>query len=267
MSIARPHKNCVLRLRLCGAVYGRQPAFSRHHSNVAFSLAVRNPAPIVADARAANSMRGDVRDTLTATLFGEPHMSDDDGMMVYDVELSDRETFHIGRIIALWGALEHEVFMQTLKTFDLEPDGLEKLPKKMNGIQFTDTLDLWKSRVIGAAKGKRREVLERQYEVICHYQKFRHALVHGMWDWSLSNPGRITSARINKRELHSVHFTADDLEEFNLALQRINFRIRYPRGTGEFGMKMAQQGFHMSRRAAAMLVGHPVADELLPPRP
>jgi hypothetical protein len=58
-------------------------------------------------------------------------MSDDDGMMVYDVELSDRETFHIGRIIALWGALEHEVFMQTLETFDIEPGELEKLPNRL----------------------------------------------------------------------------------------------------------------------------------------
>jgi len=192
-------------------------------------------------------------------------MSDADGMMVYDVELSDRETFHIGRIIALWGALEHEVFVQTLKTFNLGPGELDKLPKKMNGVQFTDTLDLWKTRVIDAAKGKRREVLERQYAAICHYQEFRHALVHGMWDWSASDLGRITSVRVHKREQRRVHFTADDLEEFNLALQRINFRIRYPRGTVEFAMKTARQGLHVSRRGAAMLSDHPVADELLPP--
>ncbi|KUZ75477.1 hypothetical protein WI36_12180 [Burkholderia ubonensis] len=193
-------------------------------------------------------------------------MSDEVEMMVYDVELSDRETFHIGRIVALWGALEHEVFMQTLKTFDPAPGKGEKLPKKLNGIQFTDTLDLWKVRVIGAAKGKRREVLERQYEAICHYQEFRHALVHGMWDWSKSDPGRITSVRINKREVRSVHFTADDLEEFNLALQRINFRIRYPGGIVEFATNATQQGLHVSRSAAAMLTGHTVSDDLLPPR-
>lgn len=193
-------------------------------------------------------------------------MSDDDGMMACDVELSDRETFHIGRIIALWGALEHEVFIQTLMTFDLGPGEPEKLPKKMNGIQFTETLDLWRERVVGAAKGKRREVLERQYERICHYQEFRHALVHGMWDWSQSDPGRITSVRINKREVRRVHFTADDLEEFNLALQRINFRIRYPGGSAEFAMKAAEQGHYVSRRAVAILSGHPVSEDLLPPR-
>ena len=73
------------------------------------------------------------------------------------------------------------------------------------------------------------------------------------------------SRTIHKREQRRVHFTADDLEEFNLALQRINFRIRYPRGTVEFAMKTARQGLHVSRRGAAMLSDHPVADELLPP--
>ncbi|OXJ32693.1 hypothetical protein CFB82_20125 [Burkholderia sp. HI2714] len=193
-------------------------------------------------------------------------MSDDDGMMVYDVELSDRETFHIGRIIALWGALEHELFVQTLMTFDLGTGELEKLPKKMNGIQFTETLDLWKERVVGAAEGKRREVLELQYERICFFQEFRHALVHGMWDWSKSDPGRITSVRINKRVVRRVHFTADDLEQFNLALQRINFRIRYPGGTADFAREAAEQGHYVSRRAVALLSGHPVSEDLLPPR-
>ncbi|VBI24668.1 hypothetical protein [Burkholderia pseudomallei] len=192
-------------------------------------------------------------------------MSDDDGMMVYDVELSERETFHIGRIIALWGALEYEVFIQTLMTFASGPDAPEKLPKKMNGIQFTETLDLWKDRVVGAAKGKRREVLERQYERICHYQEFRHALVHGMWDWSESDPGRITSVRIKKRQVCRNHFTADELEKFNLALQQINFRIRYPGGTSEFAMKAAEQGPYFSRRAVAILSSHPVSEDLLPP--
>ncbi|KVE87529.1 hypothetical protein [Burkholderia vietnamiensis] len=162
------------------------------------------------------------------------------------------------------GALEHEVFIQTLMTFDLGVGELEKLPKKMNGIQFTDTLKLWKERVIGAAKGTRREVLERQYEGICHYQEFRNALVHGMWDWSKSDPRRITSVRINKREVRRVHFSADDLERFNLALQRINFWIRYPDGTVEFAMKAVEQGLYVSRRAVAMLNDHPINEHLLP---
>ncbi|MFL9994258.1 hypothetical protein PQR34_25900 [Paraburkholderia sediminicola] len=190
---------------------------------------------------------------------------DDDSIMTFDVELSDRETFHIGRIIALWGALEHEVFVQTLKTFDLGPGEVDKLPKKMNGVQFTDTLDLWKTRVVDAAEGTRREVLESQHQAICHYQEFRHALVHGMWDWSTADPGRITSMRVNKREVKLVHFTADNLELFNLELQRINFRIRYPDGAEEHAMAATEQGFGISRRGVAMLTSHPVAKDLLPP--
>ncbi|NWD43719.1 hypothetical protein [Pseudomonas yamanorum] len=48
----------------------------------------------------------------------------------FDVELSDSETFFVGKIVALWGALEHEVFIQTL--LKICPIGKENaaLPKK-----------------------------------------------------------------------------------------------------------------------------------------
>lgn len=69
-------------------------------------------------------------------------MSDDTDDLRWNDELSDRETFLIGKVIAQWGALEHEVFVQTLMTFDM-PDGEEVvLPKTMNNLQFTDVLNL-----------------------------------------------------------------------------------------------------------------------------
>jgi hypothetical protein len=188
-----------------------------------------------------------------------------DGMMVFDVELSDRESFLIGRIIALWGALEHEVFVQTLKTFNLEAGKASELPREMNNLQFTSVLALWKARVVDVAEGDRREILQELHDGICHYKDFRQAIVHGMWDWSMSDLGRISSIRIRHRQLITVHFTADDLQSFMMDLQKINFRIRHPGGMEEFANAFTQQGFLISRRAAAMFTKHPVMDELLPP--
>lgn len=191
-------------------------------------------------------------------------MSEEDELLAFDVELTEREAFCIGKIIALWAALEHEIFTQTLETFLLEQGEVDKLPKKMNGVQFTETLELWRTRVIGTAEGKRREVLKRQYNVICQCHQYRNALVHGMWEWPVQDPGLLVSVRVNKRDLIKVAFTPDDLEHFHLTLQKINIRIRAPGGIPDMLGKVAQRGFRRSRRSIALFSDHPIANELIP---
>ena len=96
-------------------------------------------------------------------------MSKDDKMKrLLNDELTDKETYFIGKIVAAWASLEHEVFLQTLHTY-VPADNREelpKLPKEMNNIQFTGVLRLWKERVVGHANSTRRETLERVHEGI-----------------------------------------------------------------------------------------------------
>jgi hypothetical protein len=56
----------------------------------------------------------------------------------HNVELSERELLSIGHIVAQWGALEHEVFCQTLQTFGKHT---QTLPKEMNNMQFSEVLE------------------------------------------------------------------------------------------------------------------------------
>ncbi|MFM0062927.1 hypothetical protein [Paraburkholderia aspalathi] len=193
-------------------------------------------------------------------------MSGDDFYM-FDLQLSDRETFFVGKIVTLWGALEYEIFNQTLLTYDEEGMSVDKLPKALKGQQFSDILDLWYERVVANAKPKPKRVLEDQYKAITHYQTYRNALVHGMLDYVATDIGRLLSMRVKKKEFVTVQFTGDELGEFARALQSINFKIRYPRGPNQYAMKLSRDGLHVSRRAAAALTGHPVADELMPRLP
>jgi hypothetical protein len=122
------------------------------------------------------------------------------------VELSERELLSIGKIVALWGLLEYQIFCQTLECFDVADtsDADIALPKEMNNLNFSRVLSLWKSMVVDTAEGERKEVLQQQHRAILYYMDFRNALVHGMWDWSLAAPEKITSIRIRKKIL-SVH--------------------------------------------------------------
>ena len=76
-------------------------------------------------------------------------MSDENEIKhLWDLELSDSEVHHIGKIVAHWGAIEHEVFIQTLMTFDTSSQEEIQLPKAMNNLNFTNVLELWKERVV-----------------------------------------------------------------------------------------------------------------------
>ncbi|HWU99075.1 MAG TPA: hypothetical protein VN114_11220 [Oxalicibacterium sp.] len=179
---------------------------------------------------------------------------------LWDDELSEREAFLIGKSIAQWGALENEIFVQTLMTFE---DKDVALPKAMNNLQFTEILELWKERVVAKAEQEQKNVLAQQYEKILKLKDYRDALVHGMWQWSKNELSKITSVRIRKKEIISVHFAADDLADFSLKLARINFKLRFPGGVEDLAEQRAAEGFYISRLGAALFTGAPIAEDWL----
>jgi hypothetical protein len=179
----------------------------------------------------------------------------------FGVELLERELISIGRIVALWGSLEHEIFCQTLVCFDITSPS--QLPKEMNNMHSSSVLKLWDRHVVSKATGKRRQVLQDQCKKIRHYYDFRNALVHGMLDWSKDKPAKITATRIRRSEVIKTHFTADDLEDLASELETINFNVRYPGGLDEFARAKSRQGACMSRMALCLMTGDPLADEYL----
>ncbi len=177
-----------------------------------------------------------------------------------DAELTDREIHFIGEIFIYWASLEHEIFMQTLKTFVTEGKVGHQLPKEMNNIQFSGVLDLWKERVANKALSRRKKVLQRQYDEILKLRDARDALAHGMWHWSAEDLDRISTIRVKKREVITSHFSAKALRDIANRLGEINFKIRFPGGLTDLARARANEGGYISRRAMAMFtrteVGH-----------
>ena len=166
------------------------------------------------------------------------------------VELSELELSCIGHIVAQWGALECEIFLQTLQTFG---EQAQVLPKVMNNMQFSGVLELWKERVVDQRNGEEKKNLEKQYSLIRHYHDYRNALAHGMWDWDRTSPAKIKTTRIRKREVISTHFTAVDLEDLSLEVAKINFNIRYPRGDEDL-VELINRGGCIGRLTTGMLL-------------
>lgn len=183
----------------------------------------------------------------------------DDDMISFGLELSDREIYSIGSIVALWGSLESEVFCQTLETYDV--GSIDELPKAMNNMQPSQVLQLWKERVVEVTTGKRREVLREQYEKIVRFSPLRHAMVHGMWDWSRGDPEKIKVWRVRKDEIQEITITAGDLAHFSTELRKLNFKVRYPGGLEEYAEQMSQHGSYISRRFVALITDSPSAED------
>jgi hypothetical protein len=174
-------------------------------------------------------------------------------ILALDLQLSEQEMLAIGMIVAHWGALEHEVFMQTLRSFDEAQVKADELPKAMNNMQFTQVLDMWKERVADKCKGKRATVLHEVHHELLTLKEPRDALVHGMWYWSPENLHQVSTMRIKKREVMFTHFDPEYLQDFALRLAKLNFRIRYPRGVTDLVASQKGEGARISRKLAQLM--------------
>ncbi|WP_423200780.1 hypothetical protein [Cupriavidus sp. H19C3] len=127
--------------------------------------------------------------------------------IVLSPELTEEETFFIGKIMAQWGAIEYEIFAQTLGTF--EGHTLDQLPKEVNNLQFSGMLRLWRERVAEKAGGERGAVLLRQADALVALQDYRNALIHGMWEWGTNGtPHDLSVIRIAKHQIKKTSFPA-----------------------------------------------------------
>jgi len=188
--------------------------------------------------------------------------NENDLKVIHNIELSDRELYWIGTIVAQWASMEHEIFNQTLLSF--EDNAVEELPKAMNNAQFSQVLEIWTKRVVETSKPEARLALLSALKTIGELTPHRNALAHSMWDYDRNDPGKIKAIRIRGKQIISHYFTADDLRDFAMRVGELNFKLRYPGGLEERAETMIAGGGYISRAAIAAFSGHPIAAELIP---
>jgi len=80
-----------------------------------------------------------------------------------------------------------------------------------------------------------------------------------MWEYSKSELEKITVWRVRKNDLVKRVFSADDLMNLSLAIDQVNYFLRFP-----LDNPFENAGAFMSRRMRAKLAGSPVSKELWP---
>ena len=172
-----------------------------------------------------------------------PDSQENELRVLLDLGLSDAELSNLGRIVAYWGYIEHEVFLQAVLTW---PDG-EEPPKKLNNMQFSDTLEYWEARVVESATGDRKTKLRDSLARIRYYHAYRAGLIHGMWNWDRGDPSMITATVVSKDNVSKIQYTARDLADMAFQLASILFDLRHPDGIADHVSDLEESGGYMSR--------------------
>ena len=173
-------------------------------------------------------------------------MSDDHELKaIWDTGLADNEYMVIGDIVAQWGALEGEIFIQTLTSYGSDIE-IDQLPRAMRNRNFSEVLSLWKTRVVDISEEPHKAVLEGAHEKTLKLSDARNAIVHGMWDFSLSEPKTISTFRVKDDKIIHTTFKDGSLVDICMQTAEINASIRYPGGAKDFFMDQMSGGVYIN---------------------
>jgi hypothetical protein len=164
---------------------------------------------------------------------------------ILDTGLTHEEEMIIGNIVAQWGSLEAEIFIQTLESFGSDLH-VSQLPRAMRNRNFSDVLELWKVRVVEPSEDTVKKVFEEAYEKILKLKDVRHAIVHGMWEFSVRKPKTISTFRVKDDQI--IHTTFEDgaLADVGMKIAEINMSIRYPGGLEDYFREQMADGFYVN---------------------
>lgn len=176
-------------------------------------------------------------------------MSTDETMkLIWDAGLSDSEYMIIGDVVAQWGALEAEIFTQTLDSFGSNIR-VSELPRAMRNRNFSEVLNLWKERVVDVSGDAVNRILKGAYEKILKLKDVRHSIVHGMWDFSLSEPKTISTFRVKDDQIIHATFKDGALADVRMQIAEINASIRYPGGILDYFQDQMSGGVYVNHAA------------------
>lgn len=164
---------------------------------------------------------------------------------IWDTGLAENENMLIGDIVAQWGALEAEIFIQTLTSYGSDIE-VNQLPRAMRNRNFSEVLSLWKSRVVDTSEEAIKAAFEGAYEKILKLSDARNSIVHGMWDFSISEPKTISTFRVKDDQIIHTTFKDGALVDVCMQIAEINASIRYPGGMKDFFKDQMSGGVYVN---------------------
>ncbi len=171
-------------------------------------------------------------------------------------DISDAETYAIGKMTTGWAILEHSMMLVTIR---LARRYKQILPADFLVLPFAMRFKSFR-KMVGLIKSPRtKKHFENVTSRIANVQAERQDFTHGLWNWDYKAPHKVSVGHVrkkgriyNKYDFHAILSIATRIAE-------INFDLCYPRGINQaqkaHGNAVARTGFSMSRKFAVAISG------------
>ncbi|HKN77388.1 MAG TPA: hypothetical protein VJW94_19580 [Candidatus Acidoferrum sp.] len=179
-----------------------------------------------------------------------------DGKPALYADISEAESYAIGKMTTGWAILEHLMMVVTItkaKTYK------QPLPPNFLTIPFDVRFKIFRQMVslVKARRGKAH--LENVVSRIANVQAERHDFTRGIWDWDYKAPHKVKVDHARKKGRTYKKYDSDAILGIARRIAEINFDLLYPRGINQFYMASARAvtrtGFSMSRKFAVAISG------------
>lgn len=116
----------------------------------------------------------------------------------------------------------------------------------MRNRNFSEVLELWKERVVNKAEDTLQKTLNDAYEKILKLKDARHSIVHGMWDFTVSEPKTVSTFRVKDDQIIHTTFKDGALADVGMRIAELNMSIRYPGGIEDFFREQMSGGVYVN---------------------
>jgi hypothetical protein len=166
-------------------------------------------------------------------------------------DISDAETFAIGRMTTSWAMLEHQMLVTTLclaEKFD------HPIDNAIASFSFDKRFALLRELGNRLTNPRRKAFFDAIVSRIANIQSERQDLTHGLWDWEYSNPGKIKlQAHPRRKAKHKKNYDHERILAIARKIGEINFDLQYPLGMKQWLRERAKGGNYFSRKFLASI--------------
>ena len=144
-----------------------------------------------------------------------------------DFQLTEEEFAAIGRVTTQWAVLEHCLYSDTVA---LAEAAKAPLPEDATNLSFKRRLRAWRLLGEEVLLEPYRQKHMRNSSRIANLEDDRHRITHGLWEWDLDNPEKLTAKSLRPGREFEKPFDLAKIVELSKRIAEINCRFLFPEG-------------------------------------
>ena len=146
-------------------------------------------------------------------------------------DISEAETYGIGKMTTGWAILEHSMMLVTIK---LARRYKQTLPPNFLVLPFDMRFKGFR-KMVGLIKSPRtKKHFENVTSRIANVQAERQDFTHGLWNWDYKTPHKVLVSHVRMKKRIYKRYDSDVILSIATRIAEINFDLCYLRGINQY---------------------------------